>query len=329
MNVAKELHDCMDAGYSMYVWWYITRYYGPIEEDGTATKTGYVMAHFARWVRPGFNKISCTASPASNIYTTAYKNGSNLVLVAVNLNSSASSVTFNLSGMTVSGFTTYTTTSSSNLASGSVSVSGSNFSVSLPGSSITTLVSGGGSPGTPDPTTPPGQTPDPTAPPVITPDPTPGPTDIPIDCTNAPEWDPDAVYENAGTRVVYNGNLYENNWYSSGQNPEENSGEYEVWTLIGSCDPQMTPSPTTVPIPSPADTSAPTATPAPNVTLGDVNSDGTIDIVDALLIAQYYVGLNPSPFNPAAADTNCDGNTDIVDALLTAQYYVGLVTGFC
>lgn len=71
-----------------------------------------------------------------------------------------------------------------------------------------------------------------------------------------------------------------------------------------------------------------TATPTPG-TLGDVNSDGTIDIIDALIIAQDYVGLNPANFNPDLADTNCDGQINIVDALLIAQYYVGLVNSFC
>jgi lysophospholipase L1-like esterase len=60
--------------------------------------------------------------------------------------------------------------------------------------------------------------------------------------------------------------------------------------------------------------------------LGDVNSNGTVDIVDALVIAQYYVGLNPSNFNAANADVNCSGAIDIVDALLIAQYYVGLIS---
>jgi arabinoxylan arabinofuranohydrolase len=65
-----------------------------------------------------------------------------------------------------------------------------------------------------------------------------------------------------------------------------------------------------------------------NGTLGDVNGSATIDIVDALLIAQYYVGLNPSGFVAANADVNCSGSIDIVDALLVAQYYVGLITSF-
>ena len=34
-------------------------------------------------------------------------------------------------------------------------------------------------------------------------------------------------------------------------------------------------------------------------------------------------------FNPAAADTDCSGSIDIVDALLIAQFYVGLINQFC
>ncbi len=62
--------------------------------------------------------------------------------------------------------------------------------------------------------------------------------------------------------------------------------------------------------------------------IGDVNSNGSIDIVDALLVAQYYVGLNPSGFSAQYADVNSSGSIDIVDALLVAQYYVGLITEF-
>jgi hypothetical protein len=63
-------------------------------------------------------------------------------------------------------------------------------------------------------------------------------------------------------------------------------------------------------------------------TLGDVDRDNSITIIDALLIAQYYVGLNPSNFDSSLADTNCNGSIDIVDALLVAQYYVGLIDSF-
>ncbi|MBN1696149.1 MAG: hypothetical protein JW881_01435 [Spirochaetales bacterium] len=62
---------------------------------------------------------------------------------------------------------------------------------------------------------------------------------------------------------------------------------------------------------------------------GDVNNNGAIDIVDALMVAQYYVGLAPSNFDQSRADANCNGTIDIVDALLIARYYVGLIDRFC
>jgi hypothetical protein len=46
------------------------------------------------------------------------------------------------------------------------------------------------------------------------------------------------------------------------------------------------------------------------------------------MTAQYYVGLNPAGFIARNADVDCDGNITIVDALLIAQYYVGLVSSF-
>ncbi len=62
---------------------------------------------------------------------------------------------------------------------------------------------------------------------------------------------------------------------------------------------------------------------------GDVNGDNKIDINDALLIAQYFVGLNPVGFTHIEnADVNGDGSVNIVDSLLIAQYYVGLIDQF-
>ncbi|MFX1374831.1 MAG: dockerin type I domain-containing protein [Promethearchaeota archaeon] len=60
--------------------------------------------------------------------------------------------------------------------------------------------------------------------------------------------------------------------------------------------------------------------------LGDVNDDGYIDLIDALLVAQHYVGLiSEPPIDPSAGDVNDDGLTDIFDALLIAQYDAGLI----
>ena len=141
MNAAKEIHDCMNAGYAAYVWWYIRRGYGPIDESSNITKLGYVMAQYSRYIRPGYTKVSCTANPLSGIYITAYKSGSTLVVVAINQNTTITNLTTTYTGITVAGFTSHTTTASSNLIQDNVVAAGGSFSVNLPASSITTLVS--------------------------------------------------------------------------------------------------------------------------------------------------------------------------------------------
>lgn len=61
---------------------------------------------------------------------------------------------------------------------------------------------------------------------------------------------------------------------------------------------------------------------------GDVNNDAAVDIVDALLVAQYYVGLPLDLFNPDMADVDGEAGVDILDALFIAQYYVGIIEVF-
>jgi len=141
MTAAKEIHDCMNAGWVAYVWWYIRRSYGPIDESSNITKLGYIMAQYARYVRPGAVKIACPANPISGVYVTAYKSGSNLVIVIVNQNTATVNQGFNFSGVTVTGFNRYVTTSSLNLDNYSFNVSSNSFSINLQPSSVTTLVS--------------------------------------------------------------------------------------------------------------------------------------------------------------------------------------------
>jgi hypothetical protein len=89
--------------------------------------------------------------------------------------------------------------------------------------------------------------------------------------------------------------------------------------------PDLTSAPTQVTTQAPTQVTTQAPTSPPTGLQGDVNDDGTVNIVDALLVAQYYVGLEPSGFNSSRADVNCNGTIDIVDALRIAQYYVGLV----
>ena len=140
MNTAKEIYNCMTKGYNMWVWWYIKRSYGLINDGGSITKRGYAVAQYARYVRPGAKKVDCSSNPTSGVYVTAYDSGGKLVIVAINQNSSTTYQAFQVNGKSISGFNRYRTSSSSNLAQDSFSA-GTSFGINLPASSITTLVS--------------------------------------------------------------------------------------------------------------------------------------------------------------------------------------------
>ncbi len=149
MQTAKTINDCMDYNMSAYVWWYIVRFYGPIDDGqfnsantGNVTHKGYVISQFARFVRPGYYRVSATSNPLSNVYVTAYNDGAKVVIVALNMGSIAVTLPFTVQGGTASSFTPYVTSSSENCAEGSAStVSNGSFTATLGASSVTTFVS--------------------------------------------------------------------------------------------------------------------------------------------------------------------------------------------
>ena len=142
----KEIHDCMDAGMNAYIWWYIVRFYGPIDEDGAVTKRGYVMSQYSRFIRSGSVKVEATKRPQSRVYVTAYKKDSKLIIVAINTNSTPKEQTFkieNLEGGSAV-FQVYKTSETINCFRGSdLTVRDGSFTASLDGQSITTFVAEG------------------------------------------------------------------------------------------------------------------------------------------------------------------------------------------
>ena len=148
LTLAKSINDCMNAGMNAYVWWYTVRYYGPIDDGslggvvGTVTKKGYGMSQFARFVRPGYHRVAADANPQSSIYVTAYRNGSKMVIVALNLSSSAVSQAFIIPRANGTIYSSFVTSSSKNCLEGDAfMVSGLSFTATLEPSSVTTFVS--------------------------------------------------------------------------------------------------------------------------------------------------------------------------------------------
>ncbi|MEU8380727.1 cellulose binding domain-containing protein [Streptosporangium sp. NPDC048865] len=162
LDVGEHIHRAMvDAEFQAYIWWYIRRSYGPMREDGQISKRGAMMAHFARFVRPGYVRIGATANPASNVYVSAYQGGdSTIVIVAVNKGTSAVSQQFTLPGGAATGVSSWLTDASRNVApQGTTGVSNGSLTVTLPARSVMTFVTGAGPGPSPSPTPTPTPTP--------------------------------------------------------------------------------------------------------------------------------------------------------------------------
>lgn len=141
LGTGKQINDCMVANMNAYIWWYIVRYYGPILEDGTVSKRGYVMSQYARFIRSEYIRVDATANPQTDVYVTAYKNDSKVVIVVVN-NGSSISQSFSLKNGSVNRMTPYVTSNSKNcVQENDITVSNGKFTSSLDSFSVTTFVS--------------------------------------------------------------------------------------------------------------------------------------------------------------------------------------------
>lgn len=151
LDIGNEMQSVMKANMSAYVFWYIVRFYGPIGDGtngtkaGEITKRGYVMSQFSRFIRPGYLRI-LTKGPIeqnySNVSVTAYKDSSQVAIVAINKGTSSQKLNFIMKRVVSGSFQQYVTSSTQNAAkTGSENISNSSFSAVLPAESISTFVS--------------------------------------------------------------------------------------------------------------------------------------------------------------------------------------------
>lgn len=158
LDVGYEMHRAMAlSNMSAYVWWYIKRNYGPLwisannttaaASAGQVSKVGAIMGQYSKYVRPGALRVDATRKVQTDVYTSAFKKNDSVVLVSVNMATSAKSVSFSIPGLMSAKGAKITTSGTKNMAEdGSVSVSGGNFTVTLDAQSVTTLVFAGNIP---------------------------------------------------------------------------------------------------------------------------------------------------------------------------------------
>ena len=114
-RIAKDIHHCMVNNHSAYIYWYLKRYYGLIDESAEHSKRGdgkvrslfeegkptyraCILSHYAKYAT-GKTRIDVTASEkADNLFVTAYANddGKEYAIVALNTQPVSRTVEFTL-----------------------------------------------------------------------------------------------------------------------------------------------------------------------------------------------------------------------------------------
>jgi O-glycosyl hydrolase len=94
LTVAKEIHDCMNADFSAYIWWYLKRFYGMIGDgengsvEGEVLRRGYVLSHYAKYASGVRIGAKAKGNPA--VFATAYQSEGSVNLVIINMGGTAS-----------------------------------------------------------------------------------------------------------------------------------------------------------------------------------------------------------------------------------------------
>ncbi|NLT54350.1 MAG: cellulose-binding protein, partial [Actinomycetales bacterium] len=97
-TVMRTVHRSMDASWSAYVWWWGRRYYSFVGDGesaygttkGAPLRRGYAFSQYAKYVRPGYQRVGLTkSSKASPLEVTAYTGDGKIVLVILNRTTSA------------------------------------------------------------------------------------------------------------------------------------------------------------------------------------------------------------------------------------------------
>lgn len=143
LQVAENIdHAMVDAQFQAYIWWYIRRSYGPMLEDGTISKRGYMIAQYSKFVRPGDVRVEATKEAQPGVLTSAYLGADGRVtVVAVNSNTTDVDQEIFVANTSIATLDSWVTNANRNLAEEpSPTVTGNHFTATLPAQSVTTFV---------------------------------------------------------------------------------------------------------------------------------------------------------------------------------------------
>jgi glucuronoarabinoxylan endo-1,4-beta-xylanase len=148
-DVMRTVHKSLESNWSAYIWWYGKRFYSFIGDGeaaygttaGAPLKRGYAFSQYAKYVRPGYQRVALTkSSKASPLEVTAYHGGGKITLVILNRSTSAVNNAVIQAPQNVTKAEHYLTSRNSNAASQPTTVNGGQVTVSVPARSISTVV---------------------------------------------------------------------------------------------------------------------------------------------------------------------------------------------
>jgi glucuronoarabinoxylan endo-1,4-beta-xylanase len=147
LKYGQMIHaNLVDGNVSAWHYWWIRRTNetnSALMEEGQLTRRAYVLGNWSRFVRPGAMRVGATPQPQAYVYVTAFidPGTSQVAIVAGNAAQYELDQEFTIAGGSVAEVTPWLTSASVALAAQPpVSVTGGNFSVTLPARSVTTFV---------------------------------------------------------------------------------------------------------------------------------------------------------------------------------------------
>jgi glucuronoarabinoxylan endo-1,4-beta-xylanase len=149
LPMATTLHDDITKANlnAWHIWWlYNASGNGGCLYDTTNnvwTKRLWVLGNYARFVRPGYMRVSTSGTVPTGVRVSAYVNPADgtVVVVAINSNKSTTPLSLYVSGVVPCSITPWVTSAADSLASKSaITVSNARFSATLDAQSVTTFV---------------------------------------------------------------------------------------------------------------------------------------------------------------------------------------------
>lgn len=151
ITMLRMMHDHLTvANMNAWHWWALIHTENPITDvarqnpaliqAGVTFKRAYALGNFAKFVRPGMVRIGATASPATDILVSAYRDDSQLSIVAINASSQPRTQKFWVEGAQLGQVVPWVTSDSLSLAKQAALTGTDNFSYALPAKSVVTFV---------------------------------------------------------------------------------------------------------------------------------------------------------------------------------------------